>query len=71
MATVTMVADGGTVSPHVVRWAAEQIIRMHAEAPPHTIEPGAEVPRCARCRPDGRCTLLTWARTVITPETQQ
>jgi len=67
MATVTMttVADGGRVSPAVVRWAAEQIIRMHAEAPPHTIEPGADVPQCGRCQPDRTCALLAWARAVL------
>jgi len=66
MATVTMttVADGGRVSPAVVRWAAEQIIRMHVEAPPHTIEPGADVPQCARCMPEGGCALLMWGMAV-------
>jgi len=52
------------VGADAVRWAAEQTVRMHAEAPPHTIEPGADVPRCARCL-DGRCAMLTWAAAVL------
>jgi hypothetical protein len=48
------------VSPDVVRWAAEQVIRMHTEPPQNYRHTG----RCAQCRHEG-CAMLTWARRVL------
>ncbi len=49
------------VSPNVIRWAAEQVLDMHAD--PVTDQP--RTGRCAQCQPDGSCGLLHWARLVL------
>jgi hypothetical protein len=50
----------GPVSADVQQWAAEQVIRMHAEPPAEDRATG----RCARCTPEAGCPLLAWALAV-------
>ena len=49
------------VSAGTVLWAAERVIAMHDEPPTDDRATGS----CERCRPDGRCDLLHWARLAI------
>ena len=43
-------------------WAAEQIIRQHAELP----EADRATGHCAQCTDQG-CPMLSWAQTVLSP----
>jgi hypothetical protein len=45
------------VSPEAVRWAAEQVVRMHSEPPSVDRATGT----CRQCRPGEGCPALAWA----------
>ncbi|HZN20710.1 MAG TPA: hypothetical protein VFB84_21365 [Micromonosporaceae bacterium] len=52
--------DHGPASPDTIRWAAQQVTRMHDEPP----DPHRATGRCAQCGAD-RCRLLAWARQTL------
>lgn len=51
----------GLVSPEVIHWAAQQVLRQHNEPD----SPDRATGRCAQCAPNG-CRLLGWAQHTIT-----
>ena len=52
------------VSFGAVRWAAERVLAMHVEHGDADRTTG----QCGQCQPDGRCTMLQWARVVLAVE---
>lgn len=50
-----------TATADTQRWAAEQTLRMHNEAPSNDRVTGV----CARCQPGAGCPFLAWALTYI------
>jgi hypothetical protein len=55
-----MTPDFGPVGAGTVLWAAQQVVRMHEEAPTDYRATGS----CNRCPPAGPRPLLTWAAAI-------
>lgn len=57
----TLTTGYGQVSPQVIHWATQQVLRQHNEP----ANPDRATGRCAQCTPNG-CRLLSWAQHTIT-----